>query len=509
VARKGTSRVKTHDEHGNMIDHVPIDTFITTLDSLHKDEWRARTLAFEALTETLPGSDSGPSYSQNSGIMPWYKSYTALRKLAPPISSLLLNARSTVVKHTTQHLTFLVQTVKEENPPNSDMCKYLLKDLVPTILAMHAQTVKLIRSYALEAMEVIIPLCRYKSGLPVLLERLRKDRSRDVREFCVVYLRLIVQHWSGDRDVPPEQEYLTKNICNHIGNGLARALMDPSQNVRTEARNSFELYRHRYPRLWEEIVKKPDGIFSKDSKLKKSLVAAAAKAGNEGADIDDYYPSYEEGEDYDTKTLGSVGSKSSLNSWKSNSSFVSQSSKATGGFRAAGRSTSRTKNSRPAARTSTGPLPPASKRTGPFGNLSERNASKGSTSNGSAHRKPKATRKQPVQENTENTPPARVPTTVTGTKPSENYNVSNQLLAAHKLYIDDLMESLRAEMNTVRDFETLLVKSQSNPDEDGTYGPAEDAVLKYYEAVYSYLDKGTASSAKLRTEMERISAISS
>jgi hypothetical protein len=82
--------------------------------------------------------------------------------------------------------------------------------------------------------------------------------------------------------------------------------------------------------------------------------------------------------------------------------------------------------------------------------------------------------------------------------------VANQLLASHKIYIDDLMESLRGEMNTVRDFETLLVKSQNNPNEIGTYGPSEDDVLKYYEAVYAYLDKGGEDSIKLRKEMERI-----
>lgn len=507
MARRGPSKMKTHDEHGNMIDHAPIDTFITTLDNLHKDEWRARTMAFEALVETLPKPGADPDYSPNSGIMPWYKSYTALRKLSEPISSLLLNARSTVVKHTTQHLVMLVTSVKENNPPNSDMCKYLLKDLVPTILAMHGQTVKIIRNYALDAMTTIIPLCRYKSGLPVLLERLRKDRSRDVREACVIFLRLIVQHWSGDpSNTEEKQEYLTKNICNHIGNGLARALMDPSQNVRAEARLSFEKFRLRYPKLWEDIVQKPDGILSKDLRMKKSLLAAAAKAGDDGGDIDEYYPSYDEGEDYDAKTLGSVGSKGSLNSWKSNSSFVSQSSKHTAGFRAAARSTSRSRNPRPSVRSSNGSLPPVSKRTP--GPPSERNSSKGSVgSNNGANRKTPATRKVPsvVQENAENQPPVRLPKIIPGTKPTENYNVSNQLLTAHKLYIDDLMESLRAEMSIVRDFETLLVQSQNNPDEHGSYGPSEDDVLQYYEAVYAHLDKGVESSSKLRSEMERIS----
>ena len=529
IVRKGSAasmKNKTHDEHGNMIDHAPIDAFIKTLDSIHKDEWRARTLAFEALIETLPGSGSAPTYSTSSGIMPWYKSYTALRKLSDPISSLLLNARSTVVKHATQHLAFLVQSVKDANPPHSDMCKYLLKDLVPAVLTMHAQTVKLIKGYALEVMGIMIPLCRFKSGLPVLLERLRKDRSRDVREACVVYLRMIVKHWSGDDDIASDQVYLTNNICTHIGNGLARALMDPAQNVRTEARNAFELYRHKYPDLWNEIVQKPGGILSKDSRLKKSIMAVAIKADKEGANIEDFYPSYEEGEDYDTRTLGSAGSRNSINSWKSNSSFMSKNSQRSQsnktGFRAANRSTSRTRNNR-ATRSSNGPLPPASKRAqGPFGNLAstDKNLTKKSTSNGTLNRKPVA--QSPASEptapdNAENNPPSppdsvdSFPKVITAveTKPTENYLISNALVSAHKEHIDVLMESLRAEMTTVRDFESLLVQSQSRPDEDGTYGPSEDDVLKYYETVYSFLDKGTENASKLRKEMERISATNS
>lgn len=91
------------------------------------------------------------------------------------------------------------------------------------------------------------------------------------------------------------------------------------------------------------------------------------------------------------------------------------------------------------------------------------------------------------------------------TRPGVNYLVSNQLLSAHKTYIDELMESLRTEMNTIRDFEALLVKAQNNPDEaTGVYGPSEDDVLGYYESVYSYLYRGSENSTRLRHELERI-----
>ncbi len=527
--------MRTHDEHGNMIDDEAITVFTKALDSLPKDEWRARTLAFEALIESLPGPGSSTGFI-GSGIIPWYKSFTALRRLVNPISSLMLNARSTVVKHTGQHLAFLIQRIKDLNPPNADTAKYLLKDLLPSVLALHAQTSNIIRSYGIEMMTIIIPLCRFKSGLPVLLERLRKDKSRDVREGCVRYLKLIVKYWAPEKpgqDTPLDQEYLTPNICKHIGNGLARAMMDGAQSVRTEARNAFELFRHKYPDLWNQIVQKKDGILSKDQRLKKSIMNAALKADADGSpEGNNYYPSFDDADDYDTRTLGSNKSSSSVVSWNSNSSFVSKSSRMSGSTRSKLRSNSRPRALHGPSRKSNGNLPPSSKRvptTTPFGKVTTPERPKKGDRKHIPIKSSLLSSKEPNEgsDESENLPPSRssssspsdeqhsassitnkissVPKTVMAkSKPSENYMVSNQLLAAHKSYIDDLMESLRTEMNTIRDFESLLVNAQNNPDENGTYGPSEDDVLKYYESVYSYLDKGMANSTKLRHEMERI-----
>lgn len=495
VRRGSSSNLRTHDESGNMIDDEPIESFISALDSLAKDEWRGRTLAFETLISHLPENGEPSKHSQASGILPWYKSYTALRRLSHPISSLLLNPRSTVVKHTTQHLAFLVQRVKDANAPGSDMCKYLLKDLLTPVMSMHAQTVNVIRTYAMEMMTTIIRLCRFKSGLPVLLERLRKDKAREVREACVIYLNLIVKHWSdnGSEGHP----YLTSNICTHIGNGLARAMTDPAQSVRTEAKKAFEIFRRNYPELWSEIVHKPDGILSKDARLKKSIVNLAMKADKEGV-------THIGEDDGDDRSWGSKGSKSSINSWTSNSSFVSRTSKSSRpGYRATnGRSNGSVRsNSRMKSRSGgDNILPPGSSRSKPFGSITspDRGASRKSMPT-----KPKMSVQRGRSVGSASTLSSG--NVLGDKKPNENYVVANQLLAAHKTYIDDLMEGLRGEMNTVRDFETLLVKSLNAPNDDGTYGPSEDDVLKYYEAVYAYLDKGNENAMKLRSEMEKIS----
>lgn len=287
-----------------------------------------------------------------------------MRRLNQPISSLILDARSTVAKHTCQHLAFLVQRTGSLSPPNSDICKYLLKDLLPSILGLHAQTVKTIRVYALDMIAVIIPACRFKSGLPVLLERLRKDKSRDVREGCVQYLHLILRHWTKDVYYNPQssdqsaissvssggesrrkkEDYLTKSICVHIGNGIARALMDSSQSVRTEARNAFELFRLRYPDLWNQIVQKQDGILSKDTRLRKQIMNAAIKADAQGVrSIDDLNAGSFEDDYNDGVSVVSGGSRNSVNSWNSVGSFASKNSSINLNFKKRSMSTGRTR----------------------------------------------------------------------------------------------------------------------------------------------------------------------
>lgn len=504
------STFRTHDENGTVIDDGPIETFISTINSLPDDEWQARTQCFETLLTTLPKDRAS---IPTNGVIPWYQSYTALRRLSNPIGSLLLNARSSVVKHSTQNLAVLVESVKDLNPPNSDCCKYLLKDLLPAILALHAQTVTVIRTYVFDMMVNIIPLCRFKSGLPILLERLRKDKSRDVREACIQYLHLIVKCWSTSSD---GIEYLTENICQHLGNGIARALLDPAQEVRTEARQAFELFRLKYPILWNEIMQKKDGILSKDSRLKKSIMNAAIRADMEG---NDNY-SYDEGHDRDTMTVGSGGSKTSINSWNSKTSFRSKSSVGQStklGFRASQTKTESLNNHPRSSNGIRGPpvrMPAGSNKgtsnsSGPSSSTSPFGTAAISPQRSEVKSIPREVSRREPLDNYESSSTSLTRTStaesIQSRKPNENYRIANQLLSAHKSYIDELMESLRNEMNTVRNFESLLVKSQNNPKSDGTYGPTDDEILVYFQDVYSYLDKGASNCSNLRKEMERIS----
>jgi hypothetical protein len=266
------------DDLNNIVDDEELRRFKAIIEESPVDEWKTRTSAFELLVTSIPEVKQ----KFQTAVPKWYQSAQALARLSTPLSSLILDARSTVVKHTCHHIQLLVQRCNIQNPPFSDVCRYLLRDLLPSVINLSAQTVNVIRNYAVDMMCKLIPICRFKSGLPTLLDRLRFDKSRDVREACIRYLKLVLQHWCGtnastmDNDINL-QPYLSTENCTHIGKALAYALSDPSQTVRMEARQSFEIFRDWYPDIWSDIIHDPDGVFGKDMKLKKTILDSASR----------------------------------------------------------------------------------------------------------------------------------------------------------------------------------------------------------------------------------------
>lgn len=292
------------------VDDKPVVDFIDAISALSAESWQARSLALEKLVNHVPASDTeegsgavsggsgGGSYGYNppDGMVPFYLSPTTLRRLASPIGNLLTDPRSSVVKDACHHLTLLVERTgaapsissssATASGPRPDRARHLLRDLLPTILTLHAQTVNVIRGYATTMMLTTIPLCRFKSGLPTLLDALRKNKSRDVREACARYLRAVLEAWSGttaQNSIGERTAYLTRDVVTHIGNALCLALMDPSQCVRMEARTGFETFRTYYPEVWRNIVHRDGGPLSKDFRLKKSIISAAVRADAERA----------------------------------------------------------------------------------------------------------------------------------------------------------------------------------------------------------------------------------
>ena len=80
--------------------------------------------------------------------------------------------------------------------------------------------------------------------------------------------------------------------------------------------------------------------------------------------------------------------------------------------------------------------------------------------------------------------------------PPEHMVIAIRLLRAHKLHVDRIMETLKMEMDSLRDFDRLL-------EEAGR--PTEEETLDYFETVGLCLDQRSHANANLQHELDRIS----
>lgn len=140
--------------------------------------------------------------------------------------------------------------------------RFLIRDLIPDIIQLHQQTVKVMHGYALACMITIIHHTKFcTKSLSVILQESRNNKSKDARCACVRYLHeIIASSTIATKDI----EILCKT--------LAKALLDPSQQVRIEARLGFDSFRDKYPDLWHKLVVSEDTCVIKDPRLKKSLM---------------------------------------------------------------------------------------------------------------------------------------------------------------------------------------------------------------------------------------------
>lgn len=230
----------------------PIADFIAVIEGTPTDSWQKRTQSFQQLVDQIP---TGAHYSETP--LSWYNNPPTLRHLAIPISALLKDARSTVVKRTCASLTQLFQRCQTE-------ARYLLKDIMPTILSVHAQTVQVIRTAVQNMVLECLPEVPCKMIMPLWMERLKMDKSRTVREACVVYLRVALQSWT-------EESYLTHEIWNQVGTVLLQSVRDPSPTVRAEAKSALKYMKQEQPLVFEELVSEEtdNAPIAQDPKLKR------------------------------------------------------------------------------------------------------------------------------------------------------------------------------------------------------------------------------------------------
>ena len=121
----------------------PIQDFTTIIENTSAEDWQKRTSALQALVSTIPPSYENDNDNSNDNHHhphdDWYNSPPTLRHLAIPLSELIKDARSTVVKRTCESLNELFSKCKTD-------AKYLLKDLMPSVCQVHASTVQVIRN---------------------------------------------------------------------------------------------------------------------------------------------------------------------------------------------------------------------------------------------------------------------------------------------------------------------------------------------------------------------------
>lgn len=237
----------------------PIQDFTTVIQCTISEDWQKRTSAFTGLVAMIPAS------YENSTHDDWYNSAPTLRHLAKPVSELLKDARSTVVKRACQALSELFSKCKSD-------ARYLFKDLMPAVCQIHGCTVQVIRNYIQTMVLETFAKMPCKMAMPVWLDRLKNDKSRTVREACALYLSTAMTEWGATDDLDFENEnngYLSKEIYHQVGVTLIKSLRDPSPIVRQNSKKGLEVLASQNRAVLDELVN--DNNLTRDSRVMKLL----------------------------------------------------------------------------------------------------------------------------------------------------------------------------------------------------------------------------------------------
>ena len=226
----------------------------------------------------------------------WYNSPPILRHLANPLSDLLKDPRSTVVKRTCENLTDLFAKCQVD-------ARYLLKDIMPTILAVHAQTVQVIRSYVQTMIVDCLAVVPCKMAMPLWLDRLKADKSRTVRDACSLYLSVGLSEWDAYSET-----YLTPEIWTQVCSALIKALRDPSPATRQNSKRGLETVQGRQPDIFAKLITRNDLV--KDMRVKKTLLRI--QSGESAADDISVGSSKYGGGSVASRSVGGYGGERSI-----------------------------------------------------------------------------------------------------------------------------------------------------------------------------------------------------
>jgi hypothetical protein len=524
----------------------PITDFWHVIENVPPEEWQKRTGALQRLVSQIP---TGSDYVSEES---WFNSPKTLRHLCVPLAELLRDPRSSVVKRTCEGMTSLFGKCQDD-------ARYLFKDLMPTILGVHAQTVQIIRNYVQTMITDSLPVVQCKMVMPIWMERLKSEKSRTVREACTLYLSLALHYWSQ------EDGYITNEIWMQVGASFIRVLRDPSPSVRLQAKNGLDIMRAAQLALWEKLVVDPDGPAAKDPRLQRALlqpdcgdnledlsVASRTSMANRSMNFASGRQSPVPTSVRSARSpriprvptsISVAGTTRNLNNAFATanglgppmrSAIVAKQQSAALGYHVHA-------NPVPQDPPSTRNLPPSQSPNGfsfdddeesskpvafvdnPFiANIKElksharnrrsRRSSlllqrwrSGSFNDDRNHQNEYQTEQSerehyslvtnPTESSTASAPHMMDPSIPM----AEHIIIANQLLEAHQKHVDSIMETLKIEMETIREFEQILI------DNSRTARPSADEVVEYFESVTLCLEQRASAAEILQREMDRIS----
>lgn len=257
----------------HQIPEGPIQEFTHVIESSVPEDWQNRTSALKRLVSFIPNESHGSNHDD------WYTSPPTMRHLAIPLSELLTDARSSVVKRTCECLDELFSRCRSD-------ARYLLKDMMPIVCQVHASTVQVIRNYVQTMILDTIPKVPCKMVMPIWLDRLKHDKSKTVREACSLYLYSAMSCWGAPDDSDFESDnsgYLSKQIYHQVGVMLVRTLADASPIVRQNCKKGLEVLTSQRRDVLDELVE--DRSLTRDLRARKLLKRLQAGETGVGDDV--------------------------------------------------------------------------------------------------------------------------------------------------------------------------------------------------------------------------------
>jgi len=234
---------------GKQLGDGPIRDFAIVIEKTTPEDWVKRTQALSSLVATIP---SGSDYV---AVEAWYNTPSTLRHLACPLAELLKDPRSTVVIKTCESSGELFGKCQMD-------ARYLLKDIMPTVLSLHAQTVQVIRQAVQDMVVDAMAVTPCKMVMPIWLDRLKADKSKTVREACAMYLGVGLNEWT-------EPGYLSLQIWEQVGTALIKALRDPAPTVRQHAKKGLEVINRVQSAIFDRLLANSDLL--RDVRVRKTL----------------------------------------------------------------------------------------------------------------------------------------------------------------------------------------------------------------------------------------------